>query len=114
MDNVSRDMEAHVDGAGQIDGINVPGARMQKFLDQFQYSSSVKFGRKDIFMKYTYFKPHAYDNSQTVVSLLEKSMQDHRDKTALVCQGRSLSYSELEMLSGKITRFLQQQGVGKR
>ena len=113
MDNVSRDMEAHVDGAGQIDGINVPGARMQEFLDQFQYSSLAKFGRKDIFMKYTYFKPHAYDNSQTVVSLLEKSMQDHRDKTALVCQGRSLSYSELEMLSGKITRFLQQQGVGK-
>ena len=37
-------------------------------------------------------------------------MQDHRDKTALVCQGRSLSYSELEMLSGKITRFLQQRG----
>ena len=62
-------------------------------------------------MKYTYFKPHAYDNSQTVVSLLEKSMQEHRDKTALVCQGRSLSYGELETLSGKIASFLKQQGA---
>lgn len=64
-------------------------------------------------MKYTYFKTHDYDNSQTVVSLLEKSIAKNRDKIAIVCNEQRLSYGELGILTDKIADYLKQQGAGR-
>ena len=64
-------------------------------------------------MKYTYFKAHDYDNSQTVISLLEKSIAKNRDKIAIVCNEQRLSYGELGILTDKIADYLKQQGAGR-
>ena len=64
-------------------------------------------------MIYNYFKPHAYDNSQTVVSLLKKSMTTNKNKIALVYNNRRITYGELDILSDKIAQFLKSQGASK-
>ena len=64
-------------------------------------------------MKYNYFKPHAYDNSQTVVSLLKSSMKANKNKVAIVYNERRITYGELDLLSDKIAQFLKSHGAGK-
>ena len=64
-------------------------------------------------MTYDYFKPHSYDKSATVTSLLERSMKTYAEKTAIVYKDRCVTYKELDILSGRIARFVSEKGIGK-
>ena len=64
-------------------------------------------------MNYNYFQTHKYDRSQTVVSLLKKSMTANKNKIALVYKDRRITYGELDILSDKIAQFLKNHGAGK-
>ena len=64
-------------------------------------------------MNYNYFQTHKYDRSQTVVSLLKKSMTANKNKIALVYKERRITYGELDILSDKIAQFLKKHGAGK-
>ena len=64
-------------------------------------------------MQYKYFKPCDYDSSQTVVSLLKKSMTKNKNQIAVVSGNRSLTYGELDILTDKIANYLKNYGVGR-
>lgn len=64
-------------------------------------------------MNYTYFKPHDYDKTQTVISLIKKSFVANKDKIAIVYKEQRITYGELDILSDKIAAFLKKQGAGK-
>lgn len=64
-------------------------------------------------MPYDYFKAHDYDKRATVTALLEKSMMEHADETAIVYNDRQLTYAELDDLTGRIARFVMEKGIGR-
>ena len=65
-------------------------------------------------MSYNYFKMHDYDRSQTVVSLLKKSMKINRERIAIFYNERQITYGELDILSDKIAQFLKKSWCRQR
>jgi long-chain acyl-CoA synthetase len=50
----------------------------------------------------------------SVVAVFERSVAQFRERTAYVCMGKSLSYGELDTLSGRFATYLQQEvGLAK-
>lgn len=64
-------------------------------------------------LKYKYFQSHDYDTSQTVVSLLNKSFKENKNKIAIVYKEHCISYEELDILTDKIANCLKNRGIGR-
>ena len=54
------------------------------------------------------------DEFSSLVDLFDKSARSYGGRTAYVCMGKSMSYAELELLSGRFAAYLQGElGLGK-
>ncbi len=64
-------------------------------------------------MFYNYFNKYEYGRTETVTSLIESSMKKHKDRTAIVFNGKNTTYGELDRISGKLAGYLASHGAGK-
>lgn len=51
------------------------------------------------------------DRYRSLVQLMEEAFSHYADRTAYVCMDKTMSYRELDTLSGKLAAFLQTQGL---
>ena len=54
-----------------------------------------------------------YARNKTLQQLVEESAAVHGDKTAVVCQGQSLTYAELNRRANRLAHQLRKDGVGR-
>lgn len=54
-----------------------------------------------------------YDSQKTIIDLFEQQVNQNRDKTALIYQGKEISYGELDALSNSLAMMLRENGVSK-
>ncbi|WMW47862.1 lichenysin non-ribosomal peptide synthetase LicA [Bacillus paralicheniformis] len=54
----------------------------------------------------------AYDKNMTLHGLFEQKAADHPEKTAVVYEGKKLSYRELNEQSNRLARALRRRGIG--
>lgn len=53
-----------------------------------------------------------YPRQKTIVQLIEEQVQSTPERTALVYEGRRITYGELNKRANRLARWLQEQGVG--
>ena len=54
----------------------------------------------------------AYPQDKTVIDLFEQQAAEHPEATALVFEGQTLSYGQLNQRSNQLAHYLQKQGIG--
>src|ERR1700756_4615652 len=59
--------------------------------------------------------PPTIDESRigTLAQLLQEAFAQHGHKTAFACMGASLTYQQLDSMSGAVARWLQGQGLAR-
>lgn len=55
----------------------------------------------------------SYDNSKTVINLIEESIKKYPEKTAVVYRDKRISYKELGEITDSIALYIHSMGIGK-
>lgn len=89
-----------------------------KIIERIRENPHAKIGSMDILLNQDrlYIRKMndtdaPYPQNDTLMSLLEKSVQLHRDRPALIFQGNSITYDRLNRKVNQLARLLREKGV---
>lgn len=90
---------------------NPTAEHLASLIVSSQEYSGIGNGDENDMILNVFNSPYDIDNISTVTELFEKQVQLHKDKTAVYCGGKSLSYDELDKKANVLANCLRSKGV---